>query len=126
MKLLNFLTRQASAPVARERLQLLLAHERGASGGSSDLLEALRTEILQVIGKHVAVDSEKVKVSVDRREAVAMLAIDIEIRAPSEALLTKSRERLPEEQLSPVRAQPVLIRQRVSLPRGVAGEPTVA
>ena len=88
MKLLNFFTRQASAPVARERLQLLLAHERGA-GGSSDLLEALRTEILQVIGKHVAVDSEKVKVSVDRREAVAMLAIDIEIRAPSEALLTE-------------------------------------
>jgi cell division topological specificity factor len=89
MKLLNFFTRQASAPVARERLQLLLAHERGASGGSSDLLEALRTEILQVIGKHVAVDSEKVKVSVDRREAVAMLAIDIEIRAPCEALLTE-------------------------------------
>ena len=89
MKLLNFFTRQASAPVARERLQLLLAHERAASGGSSDLLEALRTEILQVIGKHVAVDSEKVKVSVDRREAVAMLAIDIEIRAPSEALLTE-------------------------------------
>jgi septum formation topological specificity factor MinE len=28
MKLLNFFSRQASAPVARERLQLLLAHER--------------------------------------------------------------------------------------------------
>jgi hypothetical protein len=53
-------------------------------------LEALRTEILQVIGKHVAVDSENVKVSVDRREAVAMLTIDIEIRAPSEALLTEA------------------------------------
>ena len=89
MKLLNFFSRQASAPVARERLQLLLAHERCASGGSSDLLEALRTEILQVIGKHVAMDSGKVKVSVDRREAVAMLAIDIEIRAPSEALLAE-------------------------------------
>ena len=42
--------RNASAPVARERLQILLAHERGLLG-QSDLLATLREEILAVVSK---------------------------------------------------------------------------
>ena len=49
MNVLSFFHRPRSAPVARERLQLLLAHERNASDGDSDLLEVLRDEILLVI-----------------------------------------------------------------------------
>jgi len=94
MKLLSFFTRPASAPVARERLQLLLAHERSALGGRSDLLEVLRTEILQVIGKHVVVDRDKVKVSVDKHDGFAMLELDIEIRAPSGELLVEAARKV--------------------------------
>ena len=47
----------ASAPVARERLQILLAHERGLRG-QPDLLELLRTEILAVVSRHVTFDPE--------------------------------------------------------------------
>jgi cell division topological specificity factor len=86
MKLLSFFTRPATAPVARERLQLLLAHERAAFG-RSELLEMLRTEILQVIAKHVAVDKDKVKVIVGSLDGVATLEVDIEIRAPSDVPL---------------------------------------
>jgi cell division topological specificity factor len=86
MKLLSFFTRAATAPVARERLQLLLAHERAAFG-RSELLEMLRTEILQVIAKHVAVDKDKVKVIVGSLDGVATLEVDIEIRAPSDVPL---------------------------------------
>ena len=86
MKLLSFFTRPATAPVARERLQLLLAHERAAFG-RSELLEMLRTEILQVIAKHVVVDKDKVKVIVGSLDDVATLEVDIEIRAPSDAPL---------------------------------------
>jgi cell division topological specificity factor len=88
MKLLSFFTRAATAPVARERLQLLLAHERAAFG-RSELLEMLRTEILQVIAKHVAVDKDKVKVIVGNLDGVATLEVDIEIRAPSDVPLDK-------------------------------------
>jgi cell division topological specificity factor len=94
MKLLSFFTRPASAPVARERLQLLLAHERGALGGRSDLLDMLRAELMQVIGKHVVIDSKEVKVRVDGRAALAMLEIDIEIRAPSEALVLEAARKV--------------------------------
>jgi len=46
------LFRRGTAPVARERLQVLLAHERIARG-KADLLNVLREEILAVIARHV-------------------------------------------------------------------------
>ena len=45
MSLFNFFKRRGSAPVARDRLQILLAHER-TTQGPSDLLIVLREEIL--------------------------------------------------------------------------------
>jgi cell division topological specificity factor len=53
-------------------------------------LEVLRTEILQVIAKHVAVDREKVKVSLDRQEGISTLEVDIEIRTPSNVVLQEA------------------------------------
>ena len=72
------LFRRDSAPVARERLQILLAHER-ATRGQSDLLSILREEILAVIGRHVSYDPEKVQITMDRGQSVSTLAVDIEI-----------------------------------------------
>jgi cell division topological specificity factor len=80
MSLLSFFTRRSSAPVARERLQILLAHERSA-GSASNLVARLQEEILQVIAKHVAIDRDKVVVKLDRGSAVSTLEIDIEIPA---------------------------------------------
>ena len=78
MSLLSFFTRRSSAPVARERLQILLAHER-ASGGESNLIARLQEEILQVIAKHVAIDRDTVIVKLDRGSAVSTLEIAIEL-----------------------------------------------
>ncbi|WP_028035828.1 cell division topological specificity factor MinE [Chelativorans sp. J32] len=78
MKIFGLFGKKASAPMARERLQVLLAHER-ASVGESDLVARLREEILAVIAKHVKVDGEKVKVKMDRGDQVSTLEIDVEI-----------------------------------------------
>ena len=67
-----------SAPAARERLQVLLAHER-ASTGDSDLVNKLRDEILKAISKHMQVDDEKVSIKMERGAQVSTLAVDIEI-----------------------------------------------
>jgi cell division topological specificity factor len=83
MSLLNFLTRKRSAPVARDRLQILLAHERALSG-RADLAAVLQKEILAVIAKHIAIDEDKVMVKLDRGAQVSTLEIDIEM--PAEAL----------------------------------------
>ena len=71
--------RAASAPVARERLQILLAHERGQGGGGSDLLELLRGEILAVVSKHVDIDPDKVVIRMDRGKFVSTLEVDVEV-----------------------------------------------
>lgn len=78
MNLRRLFFRPQSAPAARERLQVLLAHERLSSEGS-DLVTKLRDEILQVIARHVQVDNEKVNVRMERGAQVSTLAVDIEI-----------------------------------------------
>jgi cell division topological specificity factor len=78
MSLLGFFIRRGSASLARERLQILLAHER-ASAGRADLVAILQQEILTVIARHVAVDRDKVVVKLDPGEAVSTLEIDIEV-----------------------------------------------
>jgi cell division topological specificity factor len=78
MSLLNLFRRRGSAPVARERLQILLSHER-SSRGQPDLLTILRDEILAVVAKHVNVERDQVRVTMDRGNTVSMLEIDVEV-----------------------------------------------
>jgi cell division topological specificity factor len=77
MSLLHFF-RHRSAPIARERLQILLAHERIACR-HQDLLGILREEILAVIARHVSFEPDKVQIKMDRGKSVSTLAVDIEI-----------------------------------------------
>ena len=57
MNLLELFRKKTTAPVARDRLQVLLAHERSVIG-KSDLLATLQEEILAAIAKHVTVDRD--------------------------------------------------------------------
>ena len=69
----------ATAPIARDRLQILLAHERAGMRGQPDLLMQLREEILAVVSRHVAPDPEKVMVRMERGKNVSTLEVDIEL-----------------------------------------------
>ena len=77
MSLFDFF-RGSSAPVARERLQVLLAHERIARS-KPDLLGLLREEILAVIARHVSFEPDKVEIKLDRGVSVSTLEVDIEL-----------------------------------------------
>ena len=78
MNLRGFFQRKNSAPVARERLQILLAHERALSGRPG-LTTLLKDEILAVIAKHFPIDADKVQVKLDSISGVSTLEIDIQI-----------------------------------------------
>jgi len=97
MNLFSLFKRRGSAPVARDRLQILLAYER-TGRGFPDLLFVLREEILATVGRHVEIDPERVTVQMERGENVSTLEVDIEIpntvRAPS-ASRRKKRATLP-------------------------------
>jgi cell division topological specificity factor len=79
MNLLRFFApAPPSARIARERLQILLAHER-ASAGRADLLAILQKEILAAIARHIPVDRDKVAVRIGCEDDVTTLAIDVEV-----------------------------------------------
>jgi cell division topological specificity factor len=85
MSLLSFFQKRNTAPVARERLQILLAHERGIVSGEPDLVALLREEIVSVVAKHISIEREKVQIRMDRGMAVSTLEIEVEVPGPSSA-----------------------------------------
>ena len=89
MTLFKLFRRSGSAPIARERLQILLAHERGTRN-QPDLLGILREEILAVISRHVPFEPDKVQIKLDRGKSVSTLEVDIEIPNGFGAALAKA------------------------------------
>ena len=81
MNLLGFLSRRGSAPVARERLQIVLAHERALNGSSGDLIRVLQEEILAVVARHVKIERDMVQIKLDRGDSISTLEIDIHMPA---------------------------------------------
>ena len=78
MSLFGFLKSRSTAPVARERLQILLAHERIAVG-PRDLVAILRDELIATIARHIEFDPAKLSVKMDRSSSFSTLEIDVEI-----------------------------------------------
>lgn len=86
MSLFGFFGRapKKSAEAARDRLQILLAHERAGLQGA-DFLPQLQREIVEVIRKYVAVDDDRVQVKLDREQHLSVLEVNIELPAPASA-----------------------------------------
>jgi cell division topological specificity factor len=78
MNLFRFFRPVRSAPVARERLQILLEYDRRVVS-QTDLLAVLREEILKVVSRYLTVDPDKALVWVDRGHGVPMLVVGMEI-----------------------------------------------
>ena len=71
--------RQAtSAQTAKERLQILLAHER-TDRSSPDYLPLLQRDILDVIKRYVRVDGDRVDIKLERGDEISTIEINIEL-----------------------------------------------
>tara|TARA_B100000965_G_C18970064_1_gene489317 strand:+ start:28 stop:372 length:345 start_codon:yes stop_codon:yes gene_type:complete len=68
----------ASASTARERLQLVLAHDR--SDLSTDLLDQMRREILEVVAKYVEIDMDEGAVSLETEDRMTALVANLPIK----------------------------------------------
>ena len=84
----------SSANTARERLQLVLAHDRvDMSSLTTDLLDKMRKEILDVVAKYVEIDFEEVAVSLeteDRMTAFCLLYTSPSPRDPWKSRMPSS------------------------------------
>lgn len=65
-----------SADVARERLQIVLSHQR-LDGGDTDFLPKMRNELLCVISKYVKIDKEQINVQLQRNGSCSVLELNI-------------------------------------------------
>jgi cell division topological specificity factor len=69
--------RNRSAAVAKERLQIIVAHERSGRRRSPDYLPALKQELLNVVRKYVAIEQDQIKVHLDREGDCEVLELNI-------------------------------------------------
>lgn len=65
-----------SAAIAKERLQIIVAHERNKRN-QPDYLPQLQQEILEVIRKYVEVDQDDVEVAMDSNGNCSVLELNI-------------------------------------------------
>lgn len=72
----RFTRRNTTAAVAKERLQIIVAHER-MQRNSPDYLPLLKKEIMEVVRKYVQVDPEQIKVQVEREGNCEVLELNI-------------------------------------------------
>ncbi|ANN65804.1 cell division topological specificity factor MinE [Bordetella bronchialis] len=81
MSLLSFFLGQkkSSASVAKERLQIILAHERSGRDGSPDYLPQLQQELIAVISKYVKINPDDIKVHLERQDTLEILEVKIEM-----------------------------------------------
>ncbi len=73
--------KKKTAGVAKERLQIILAHERSGRnpGGSPDYLPALQRDLVAVIGKYIRIDPHDIKVHLERQDNLEVLEVKIEL-----------------------------------------------
>lgn len=75
--------KKSSAKLAKERLQIIVAHERGERSGP-DYLPALKQDILQVIQRYVHIDPDQIQVSLDNKEK-DLSVLELNITLPEES-----------------------------------------
>lgn len=84
-----FPKKPASASIAKERLQIVLAHER-AGRDSPDFLPRMQKELLAVVAKYVAVREDMIRVSLGKEGTASVLEINVEIPAGAKAMPVKA------------------------------------
>ena len=68
---------KATANVAKERLQIIISHERSKRNERPDFLPSLQQEIVDVIAKYIPIDKEQVKIQLDQSGDNAVLELNV-------------------------------------------------
>ena len=84
MSIFNYLRkRNSTASVAKQRLQIIISHERNQRN-TPDFLPKLQEEILAVISKYIPINKEKVTVNLERLGDSSVLELNVTV--PDEVL----------------------------------------
>ena len=68
-----------TAQVAKERLQLIIAHERDGGTRAANFLPDLQRELIAVISKYVQINPDDIRVSLEKQDRFEVLEVKIEL-----------------------------------------------
>jgi cell division topological specificity factor len=96
---LLFPDRRNSAGVAKDRLKIVLAHER-ANRDAPDFLPMLQQELIEVVGRYVEIRGDMLRVNLGQSGETSLLEINVEIdgatvRPPRNGAAVRSRAAIP-------------------------------
>ena len=74
--------KKKTAEIAKNRLSLLIAHERSGGSPAADFLPALQRELIEVISKYVSVNQDDIKVSLEKQGNYEVLEVNIVLPEP--------------------------------------------
>lgn len=87
-----------NASIAKERLQIIISHERGQQKNKMpDYLPQLQKEILEVIAKYIKVDKNQVTVQLERIGDNAVLELNLTIPETVEPIVEKTEKAIEKE-----------------------------
>lgn len=91
-KVLNYFRRpDDTAKFAKERLQIIIAHERGQRD-NPDYLPSLQKDLLDVIAKYVKIKKEDVKIELERQERCSILELNVILPSTQEKTTILNQE----------------------------------
>jgi cell division topological specificity factor len=72
--------KKKTSSVAKERLQIILAHERsGRNTAEPDYLPELQRELMAVISKYIKINEKDIRVNLERQDNLEVLEVKIEL-----------------------------------------------
>lgn len=79
MGLLNYFreSKPSTAQKAKERLQVVIAHQRGERNSRYEFLPAMQREVLEVIRKYITIDDEQVQVHLEQEGDYEVLELNV-------------------------------------------------
>lgn len=81
-RILHYFRRpQKTAKLAKERLQIIIAHERSEQD-KPDYIALMQKDLLAVITKYVSINQDEVKVELERKEGCSILELNVMLPHP--------------------------------------------
>ncbi len=96
-RILPGLGERNSRQEVKNRLKLILAHDRAAI--APEMLEAMRREILEVVSRYVDLDAEEMELTLDSSDRLTVLVANLPIRRVNPEFYTVKEETLTGEAL---------------------------
>ena len=69
--------RKKTAHIAKNRLAILIAHERSANSTRPDYISAMKDELLQVISKYVKVNLDDINIQFSNKDNCEVMEVNV-------------------------------------------------